>query len=184
MQKYLEKISNPMIFVVAAAFLRLLPHAPNFAPIGAMALFSGTYLDKKTAFAVPLLAMVASDFFIGFDSISSRLTVYGSFVLITLLGLWLKNRRTASNIVLATLSASVLFFIVTNFGVWAFGTLYPRTIEGLVACYAAAIPFFRNTLASDLFYVGIFFGGYELVKNLAGQQKLALVKIGGSHDKK
>src|SRR3989304_5685350 len=125
MQKILEKISNPLIFVTAAALLRLVPHVPNFAPIGAMALFGGTYLNKKTAFLLPLVAMVLSDFFIGFDSVLSRFTVYGSFALIVLVGFWLRKERSVGKIVLASLTASVLFFIITNFGVWFAGSLYP-----------------------------------------------------------
>ena len=179
MQKYFEKISNPLIFVLAAAFIRLIPHAPNFAPIGAMALFGGAYLNKKTAFLLPLAAMALSDFFIGFDSITSRLTVYGSFALIVLIGFWLRRERSVGKVVLASITASVLFFIITNFGVWLAGSIYPKTLEGLVACYSAAIPFFRNTMAGDLFYSGVFFGSFELVKAWAGQKKLAFVKIGG-----
>lgn len=176
MQKLFEKFTNPLIFIVAAAFLRLLPHAPNFAPIGAMALFGGAYLDKKTAFALPLFAMILSDFFIGFDSFSSRLIVYFSFFLISLIGLWLRSHRSAGNILLASLGASLVFFVITNFGVWVFGTLYPKTIDGLVACFLAAIPFFRNTMAADLFYSGIFFGGFELIKNFSQDKKLVMLK--------
>ncbi|HEY4694523.1 MAG TPA: DUF6580 family putative transport protein [Candidatus Nanoarchaeia archaeon] len=176
MQKILEKLSNPLIFVLIAATLRVVPHAPNFAPIGAMALFGGAYLGRKWAIALPLVAMFLSDLFIGFDSLTSRLTVYGSFALIGLIGMWLKNHRSFQNVVLAALGSSVLFFVTTNFGVWAFGTLYPKTAEGLVACFVAAIPFFRNTLMGDLFYTTVFFGGYELVKALVKSRKLAVLK--------
>ena len=151
MQKFFEKVSNPLIFVIAAALIRLVPHAPNFAPIGAMALFGGTYLNKKAAFFLPLGAMLFSDFFIGFDSITSRLTVYGSFAMIVLIGFWLRKERSVGKVILASLVASILFFIITNFGVWMAGSLYPKTLEGLVVCYTAAIPFFRNTMAGDLF---------------------------------
>ncbi len=181
MQKIFEKISNPLIFIFAAALIRLVPHAPNFAPIGAMALFSGTYLDKKTAFILPLVAMFISDIFIGFDGVASRVTVYGTFTLITLLGIWLKSHKGIGNVILASIGASVLFFIITNFGVWLTGSIYPKTLEGLSACFIAAIPFFRNTLAGDLFYTGVFFGGFELVKNLATRKKLAFIKIGEKH---
>lgn len=177
MQKILEKISNPAIFIIAAALIRLIPHAPNFAPIGAMALFSGTYLNKKTAFLLPLSAMVLSDFFIGFDSITSRLTVYGSFALMTVIGFWLKSNRSVSKVMIASLAASISFFLITNLGVWFFGSLYPKTVAGLVACFIAAIPFFRNSLASDIFYVTIFFGGYELIRNYAPAGKLAKLKL-------
>lgn len=175
MQKIFEKLSNPAIFVLIAALLRLVPHAPNFAPIGAMALFGGTYLGKRYAIALPIVAMFLSDLFLGFDSFSSRLTVYGTFILIGLIGLWLRERKSFQNIVLASLAASVLFFVTTNFGVWAFGTIYPKTLEGLSACFVAAIPFFRNTLAGDLFYSGIFFGSFELASRFALSRKLAIL---------
>ena len=179
MQKVFEKLSNPIIFVFVAAILRLVPHLPNFAPISAMALFGGAYLGKRYALTLPLLAMVLSDLFIGFDSITSRITVYGSFLLIGLVGLWLRKHRSFQNIVLATLASSVLFFVITNFGVWAFGVLYPKTPEGLLACFTAAIPFFRNTMVGDMFYSAVFFGGYELVRKLVTSNNLALVSIGG-----
>lgn len=178
MQKIIEKISNPLIFVIAAAFLRLVPHAPNFAPIGAMALFSGTYLDKRAAFALPLGAMILSDLFIGFDGFASRITVYGSFVLITSIGIWLKSHKNFTNVVLASICASVLFFIITNFGVWLTGTLYSKDLSGLFACYSAAVPFFRNTLAGDFFYTGVFFAGFEMLKALSEGKNLAWLKIG------
>ena len=145
MQKIFEKLSNPAIFVLIAAILRLIPHAPNFAPIGAMALFGGTYLGKRYAIALPIAAMFLSDLFLGFDSLSSRFTVYGTFILIGLIGLWLRERKSFQNIIIAAFAGSVLFFVTTNFGVWVFGTIYPKTTEGLVACFVAAIPFFRNT---------------------------------------
>lgn len=176
MQKVLEKLSNPIIFVLIAAILRLVPHIPNFAPIAAMALFGGAYLGRRYALALPLAAMVLSDLFLGFDGIASRLTVYSSFLLIGLVGLWLKNHRSFQNIVLAAVSSSALFFVITNFGVWAFGTIYPKTIEGLMACFVAAIPFLRNTLAGDLFYTGVLFGGYELTLYLVKNRKLATVE--------
>ncbi len=175
MQKIFEKISNPAVFILIAAILRLVPHLPNFAPIGAMALFGGAYLGKRYAIALPLAAMFLSDIFLGFDSLESRVTVYGSFVLIGLIGLWLRDRKSFQNIVLASIAASVLFFTITNFGVWAAGVFYPRNIAGLTACFAAAIPFFRNTLLGDFFYSGVFFGGYALVESLASSKKLALL---------
>lgn len=175
MQKVFEKLSNPAIFIFVAAILRLVPHMPNFAPIAAMALFGGAYLGKRYALTLPLFAMVLSDLFIGFDSIASRVAVYGSFLLIGLIGLWLRKHRSFQNIVIATLASSVLFFVITNFGVWAFGVLYPKTTEGLVLCFTAALPFFRNTLVGDMFYSTVFFGGYELVRRFSINTKLAFV---------
>jgi len=147
-----------LIFV--AAISRLLPHPVNVAPIGALALFGGVYLDRKHTFVVPLAALLISDYFIGFYT--GMAWVYGSFVLIGFIGLWLRNHRSIAATVGATLAGSVLFFLVTNFGVWVSAQVsYPHTLAGLFQCYVAAIPFFRNSLAGDLGYVGILFTIHE-----------------------
>lgn len=156
--------------ILAAAASRLIPHPPNFAPIGAMALFGGAYFaDRRLAFVVPLAAMFLSDLAIGLLSGDLSLglhrlipVVYGSFALIVCLGFWLRKRRTVVPIAGAALAGSLLFFILTNFGVWAFGSWYPKTWEGLVACYVAAIPFFHNTLLGDAVYNTALFGGFAL----------------------
>lgn len=149
--------------ILMAALSRLLPHPPNVAPITALALFGGVYLDKKHTFVVPIVAMLLSDYFIGFHS--EILWVYASFVAIGFIGLWLSKHKGILTGLGATLAGSILFFIITNFGVWLSPTfMYPRTLDGLLACYTAAIPFFRNTLAGDFFYVCAMFGLYELAK--------------------
>ncbi len=151
--------------ILLAALSRLLPHPANVAPITALALFGGVYLDRKFAFFVPLLAMVMSDYLIGFHSVI--FWVYGSIVAIALLGLWLRKHKTVLSILGATIAGSILFFVVTNFGVWASAQVsYPHTMAGLAQCYVAAIPFFRNTLLGDLAYVGMLFGVFELVRRL------------------
>jgi hypothetical protein len=149
--------------VVAAAALRLVPHPPNFTPIGAMALFSGAYLTRRgLAFAVPLAAMLLSDAVLGFHS--GMPFVYGSVALIVLIG-WLGLKRVSSlRVVGAALVSSGLFFVVTNFGTWAVSGMYPLTPAGLTACYVAAIPFFQNTVVGDLFYSGVLFGGFALLE--------------------
>jgi hypothetical protein len=161
MSKFLTVLISPSVIIVGAVLLRLIPHLPNFAPIAAMALFGGTYLNKKYALVIPLLAMFVSDLFLGFHSTMPY--VYSSFFLTGLIGLWLRSHKNWKNVLAASLGSSVLFFLVTNFGVWASGW-YPQTLTGLTQSYLAAIPFFRNTLAGDLFYTGVFFGGYELAK--------------------
>lgn len=151
-----------MVFV--AAFVRLLPHPPNFAPIAAMALFGGAYFNKKSfAFAIPLLAMFVTDAIIGFYSYAWM--VYISFSLIVLLGIVMLKKVSVKNVVLASVTASVSFFVITNFGVWALGTLYSKTPAGLMESYIAAIPFFQNSLIGDLFFSGVMFGVYELIKH-------------------
>jgi hypothetical protein len=131
-------------FVVMAVLSRLLPHPPNFTPITALALFGATTFRNKTiGTLLPLLVMGISDTFLGFYYIS--FWVYGSFILISFLGHYVKNIKT-SNILLG----SLIFFLVTNFGVWLSG--YPLNIEGLLLCYTMAIPFFINSIAGDLFF--------------------------------
>ena len=151
--------------VIVAAALRLVPHPPNFTPIGAMALFSGAYLAHRwLALAVPLAAMLLSDAVLGFHS--GMPFVYGSVALIVLIG-WFGLKRVSSlRVVAAALISSVLFFVVTNFGTWAVSGMYPMTLSGLAACYVAAIPFFQNTVVGDLFYSGVLFAGFALLERI------------------
>lgn len=151
------------LFIIFGVLLRLLPHIPNFTPIAAIALFGGTYLSRRTALFVPLLIMAISDLFLGLHPL--MLFTWGSFLLTGIIGLWLKNHKTVPNTLGAAISSSLLFFIVTNFGVWALpNSWYPHTWQGLINCYIMAIPFFKNTLLGDLFYVGVLFGLYELAQ--------------------
>jgi hypothetical protein len=149
--------------ILVAAFTRLIPHPPNATAIGAIALFGGAYFNKKSlAFAVPLIAMFLSDLIIGFHP--GMYAVYLSFILIVMIGMSLRNKKKIGNIFLASVSASVLFFVITNFALWLTGILYPKTIAGLAECFVAAIPFFHYTLFGDLFFVGVLFGVFELAK--------------------
>src|SRR5690349_6899653 len=151
--------------IVAAAALRLVPHPPNFSPIDAMALFSGAYLGRRwVAFVAPLAALLLSDLVLGFYH--GMATVYATVALIVLIGWWFSSRRTALRVATATLASSVAFFVITNFGMWLFSGFYPLTSAGLAACYVAAIPFFQNTLAGDIFFVGLLFGGFAIAEHL------------------
>ncbi|MBM3188918.1 MAG: hypothetical protein FJ280_28495 [Planctomycetes bacterium] len=153
--------------IMAAAASRLLPHPPNVAPIGAMALFGGaSFGDRRLAFVVPLAAMILSDLVIGFHR--TLPFVYGAFALIVLIGFWLRRHRTTLGVVGAMLAGSIVFFLLANFGVWVLGSFYPRTLEGLLAAYVAAIPFFRNTVVGDLFYATVLFGGQALLERSYG----------------
>jgi hypothetical protein len=171
----LNKIATPLTFVLIGTVARIIPHVPNFAPIGAMALFGGAYMSKKQALTLPIIAMVLSDLFIGFDSLPMRFAVYGSFLLIVLMGMFIKNRVNVKNTLSFSLLASILFFVITNFAVWAFGSMYPKTPIGLMEAYTLAIPFFRNTLLGDLFYSGVFFGGYEFLTSLIRKKNTSLI---------
>ncbi len=158
---------KPRFFVITgmvliAAFVRFIPHPPNFAPIAALALFSGRYFTNKVAaFAVPVFAMLFTDAVIGFHYLIPA--VYISFVLIVGIGFLLRKKNKLSWLIGGSVAASTLFFIITNFYEWAFGILYPSTLNGLVTCYVAAIPFFFSTLIGDLFYVGVMFMSFEFL---------------------
>lgn len=154
------------LLVLAAAFLRLIPHPPNFAPIVAMALFAGAYVpDKRWAMLLPLIAMVLSDAVLGFHS--DMWVVYASLVAVAALGLLLKGRVRVTTVAAGTVGGSVIFFVLTNLAVWAGSGMYPVTAEGLAACFIAAIPFFQNSLAGDLFYAAVLFGGYAALTRMA-----------------
>ncbi|MBU1085230.1 hypothetical protein KKB06_02680 [Patescibacteria group bacterium] len=171
-----EKIIGSVIiivFILIGVGLRLLPHPPNFVPIVAIALFGGTYLSKKTALTLPMMAMVISDIFIGFYEIKLMVFVYGSFLICVLLGFWLKNHKKWQTVFGGLISCAFIFFLLTNFAVWAFTPWYPKTFLGLIQCYFLAIPFFRNTLLGSLLYGSVFFGAYEVAEFLVRK------KIGG-----
>ena len=159
-----NKIIIFAILIVLGSAFRLLPHPLNFTPIGAIALFSGFYFKKKYALVIPVLAMLISDSFLGFYNWKLMFAIYGSFLLCVALGFWLKKHKKWYTILGGSLACSVLFFLITNFAVWAFAPWYAKTFFGIIQCYIMAIPFFRNTLLGDLFYVTIFFGAYEIVQ--------------------
>jgi len=170
------------VLIIIAALSRLLPHAPNFTPVGATALFGAAYFAKKYwAILIPLAALWASDlilnnvvyaqYYEGFAWMTTGfLWIIGAFALIAILGMVvLKNKVNPINLLGTSFAASGIFFLITNFGVWMSGLTYPKTMEGLIACYTAAVPFFWNTLAGDLFYVAVLFGAYEFVKSYTNQ---------------
>jgi hypothetical protein len=156
---------------IAAAASRLLPHPPNFTPLFAMALFGGTYFASRwAAFGVPLAAMFLSDLALGFMMYGKATFrfmpyVYLSFVLTVLLGYWVRRRQnSALAIGSATLASAILFFVISNFGVWLRSTRYPQNLVGLAACYTAAIPFFKNTVAGNCVFSAALFGAFALAR--------------------
>lgn len=155
-----------LLLLILGVTTRFLPHPANFTAIGALALFGGLYLPKRWAIVAPLIAMFASDIFIGFYSWPIMLSVYASFLVMGLIGLSLRNRKKTRLILGGTLLGSIIFFIVTNWAVWAFGTMYTHSFPGLMESYYAALPFFRNSVAGDLFYTVALVGGYEAASKL------------------
>jgi len=159
------RFATLVAMILAAAATRLFPHPPNFTPIGAMALFGGAHFASPlVALAVPLCAMLLSDLLLGFGVHPVMPFVYGSFAFTVWLGRWLRARRSRRAIAVAAVSGSVVFYVVTNLGVWLVGDLYPRTLDGLATCYIAAIPIFRNTLAGDAGYTVALLGGFALAQ--------------------
>lgn len=165
-----------LLIILLAAFSRLLPHPPNFAPIGAMALFGAAYFSRKFfAFFIPVISMWLSDLVLNnvvygqyFDHFvwlyQGCYFTYGAFVVIGLVGMSLLKKVRVKNLIMASFAASAVFFLVSNFGVWASTAMYPKDFSGLLTCYAAGLPFFKNTLLGDLVYTGVLFGTFELAR--------------------
>lgn len=164
----MKHIGFAALVIAIGALARFLPHPPNFTPIAALALVGGTYLDRRYGFVLPLFALLVSDYFLGFHDL--MIYVYGSFLIVGLLGVWVGQRKTSLRMVSATLTGSVIFFVVTNFGVWlsGMGIVYPMTFEGLIECYTMAIPFFRNSLLGDVFFAGALYGVFEYARRVHG----------------
>lgn len=161
-----KKLLIPAIILIGA-LSRLIPHPMNFTPIGALALFGGTFIkDKRMAFIIPMAAMLLSDILLeittGHGFHDQMIWVYGSMVLVTMIGFWVRGRAQSQTILVGSLLGSILFFLLTNFGVWALG-YYGYSISGLGQTYIMAIPFFKGTILGDLFYNTIFFGSYAMI---------------------
>ncbi len=170
-----------IILVFIGALSRLIPHPANFTAIAAVALFGAVKMkDKKQAILIPIAAMLLSDAvfeilyrtgaspFPGFHS--GMWYVYGAFLVISLVGFWVRSSFSVPRLALGTLVASLLFFVVTNFGVWLSGW-YGYTAEGLSACYMAAIPFYRNQVLGDVLFIALLFGADYFVKTKVLAQK-------------
>ncbi len=157
---------NNSLFIVLglmllAALTRLIPHAPNFTAVMAVALFGGVQFRKPAlAVIVPLAVMFVTDIFIGFYSLMPW--VYGCIAVTALMGTYISKQQRPMHIIGASLLSSILFFAVTNAAVWFHNPLYAQTFSGLMLCYDIAIPFFRNQVFGDLFFNAILFGTYAL----------------------
>jgi uncharacterized protein DUF6580 len=158
------RISKLAMLAVALAIagitLRLLPHTANFAPIGAIALFAGAILAWRVAVWLPLVIMVISDLIIGLHP--TVLFTWGGFMLVALFGMLLRRQRNLVRIPLGAAGAAVIFFVVSNFGVWLEGKLYPPTWQGLADAYVMALPFLRTSFVADLSFGALLFGLYAL----------------------
>lgn len=160
--------------IIIGILLRFVPHAANFSPVAAIAIFSGAYLNKRYALLVPLCLMIISDIFLGYHNVIPF--TWGAFAVITILGFFIKNNKNIASIFFTSLLSASLFYIVTNFGVWLMGW-YPHNWKGLMDCYIMGLPFFRVFTVSTLVYSFVFFGAYELVARRVKGTKLARVLL-------
>lgn len=160
--------------VVFGVTLRLIPHAANFAPVGAIALFGGAVLSARHALWLPLAIMVISDIFIGFHG--TTLFTWGGFVLVGMFGMLLRNSSNLLRIPAGALGSALIFFVISNFGVWVEGKLYTYTLQGLIDCYVAALPFLRTSLVADLAFAAVLFGAYAFASRAISRQAIQTSK--------
>jgi len=164
-----------LLFIFFAAMSRLIPHPPNFTAVGAIALFGGAWFNRKwLAWMVPVIAVWFTDlllnniiyaqYYEGFVLVSNNFLFTAlALLLIVLLAQTLLKKISTVNVLGASLGASAIFFLISNFGVWLMGAFYPPTLSGLLAAYIAGLPFFLNTLAGDLFFCTLMFGSFSVV---------------------
>ena len=158
------RLAALVLAILAAAMMRLIPHPPNFTPIGAMALFGGAYLGRRwMAFAAPLAALLLSDIVLGFYA-GMWVQYLATAMAVGLGAALLSRRRPPARIAGAAVASAILFFGVTNLGVWASSGMYPLTAAGLADCFAAALPFFQNSLAGDILFTALLFGGWAMAE--------------------
>ena len=168
MQKNIRPIA--IALTILSALGRLIPHPPNFTPIGASSLFAGARVNGWMAYLLPILVMAVTDPLVGGYTKGTPI-IYLSF----LISVWI-GRRVASGdsplrIGAASLLSSLQFFVLSDFPVWLFGTYYPHTFSGLVACYVAAIPFLGRMLLGDLFFAAAIFGLYAILTRTVAQSE-------------
>ena len=167
-----------LLIILIVSLTRLLPHAYNFTPLGAIALFGGAYFSRKFwAVLIPLVAVFVSDLLVnnilyasfneGFVWVYSGFYwQYACYIIIAMMGMGMFNKVNVKNVALGALGSSILFFVVTNFAAWLGNPMYPQSFSGLMMSYTAGIPFFGGTLIGTLFYSGVLFGGFEWLKKL------------------
>ena len=187
-QKINLRFSVLTALILICAFSRIIPHMPNFSPLGAIGLFGAAYFTKKwQAFLIPIAATWFSDLFINnviYGQYYTEFTwfyegfywQYGSYLIITLVSVFILKKINTKRMVLGALTSTAIFFLISNFGCWIGSPTYPQNIGGLMTCYAAGIPFLKGTLLGDLFYSGALFGFFALAQYKFPVLRLANVK--------
>lgn len=165
------KIISVLALIVFGVASRFLPHIWNFTPLTAIALFASAYLGLRYSVFVLVGIMLISDIFLGFYQWQTMIAVYSSFAVAGIVGVFI-DKKKINNILVGSIGSSLVFFFVTNWSVWMFGTMYERSLSGLVQSYMMAIPFFRNSLAGDLFYTGLLFGAVFVANAYLARKKI------------
>lgn len=155
-----------IVLTCIAALGRLIPHPANMTPIGASSLFGGAMVARPWNYLLPLLTMFVTDIFLGFHATMPY--VYASIAIgVFLAESFLKKSANLKLVAIISVVNAVLFFIVTNFGVWASSTLYPKTTAGLYHCYVMGLPFLRNMVIGDVLFGVGFFAMYQYAHKTA-----------------
>jgi hypothetical protein len=154
----------PLIVVLAlfGIVARITPHPWNATPTIALSLFAGAHLSWRWSISLPVLILASTDLILGWHN--TVLFTWGAFLLMPAVAAWIRRHPSAVGVACGSVTASTLFFLVSNFGVWVAGELYPRTWAGLAQCYVAAVPFFRTHVLGDLAFAALLFGGHALVQ--------------------
>jgi hypothetical protein len=172
-QRYIFFIASTLVLFGMIA--RFIPHAPNMTPITAIAFVGGVYLGKRWSLILPCLALFLSDIVIGFYDWKIMLSVYGSFILIGFLSWIVRKYPIILPFGVSVISASFLFFLITNGAVWAFSPWYEKSLSGLLYSYELGIPFWRNMLIGDVIYTAVLVSVFE-VAYASGALKRPLLK--------
>ena len=167
-----------LTLTVFGALLRVLPHPPNFAPVGGTSLYSGARLRGWQAYLIPLAIMLATDPLLaaiyGFQAFSwTTPVIYACLMVNVWLGRTLRASESAPRIATVAFLGSLQFFLATNFMMWLRGTMYAHDLAGLVTCYVAALPFFGRTLLSDVLYCGFLFTAHAYLSRKAFPAEVA-----------
>ncbi|MFA5877671.1 MAG: DUF6580 family putative transport protein [Candidatus Paceibacterota bacterium] len=153
---------------------RLIPHIPNATPITAVTLMASKYVGRLSAILIPIVTMLITDAIIGFYDWRILVSVYASFMLISLIGIIAQKYPKLLPMGFVLISASLLFFLVSNFSVWLFSPWYEKSLSGLIYCYTLGLPFLRNMLLGDISYALALFGAFEGIKILQTRKHVAL----------
>jgi len=165
------------LIVLLTVLTRFAPHPPNFSPVFGALLFGGAHLKNRDSVWYPVALLAVSDVVLTTQVYRmqlgwTQLLVWVAFAVVALIGRWLRNRVSVRNVLAAALAGPTAFFLISNFAVWLGWQMYPPTWEGLLACYVAGLPFFRNSLLSSVLFSALLFGAYELYRRKLAELRL------------